>query len=513
VSDTLDRRRLLADAGRFAQKERDRRELARERLLEFTTYTYPRYQPAYHHRLICEKLEAVERGELRRLMIFMPPRHGKSELASRRFPPFVLGRNPDKEIISASYGASLAVDFGREVRNIVASEEFAALFPRVRLAPDSGAKDRWHTNGRGGYVAAGVGTAITGRGADILNIDDPVKDRAEAESETTREGVWAWYRSTAYTRLMKDASIVVTMTRWHEDDLAGRLLEQAEADGDKWDVLCLPAFNPEGRALWPERYDEAALNQIRNVLEHREWGALYDQNPRPSGTSFFDVQRALEGAVLRDGILDGGQPVEYPGICDAVYAVMDTAVKTGTKNDGTGVIYFSVGSGYGGSHRITILDWDIQQIQGAFLEEWLPTIHERLEVLARDCRARMGSIGVFVEDKASGTILLQQARRYQENSTLDTRWKPHWQAHQIDSKLTSVGKDERAISVSGYVTRGDIRISRTAYDKTSAYKSRVGNHFLMQVFRFQLGVKDQADDLLDCWCYGIAIALGDWQGY
>ncbi len=131
----------------------------------------------------------------------------------------------------------------------------------------------------------------------------------------------------------------------------------------------------------------------------------------------------------------------------------------------------------------------------------MPTIFENLEVLARACRARMNSLGVFVEDKASGTILLQQARRR------------GWQAHEIDSKLTAVGKDERAISVSGYVSRGDVRISRQAYDKVTSYKGRHGNHFLMQTFRFQLGVKDQADDLLDCWCYGIAIALGDWQGY
>ncbi len=498
MSDTLtaSRSALHSRAQIAAVTELARRKSGRETLLGFTRYTFPRYQVAGHHRLICDALGRVERGQCLRQMIFMPPRHGKSELASRRFPPYFLGRDPDREVISASYGADLAVDFGRDVRNIVASGEFGALFPNVRLASDSGAKNRWHTNHRGGYVSAGVGSAITGRGADLLNIDDPVKDRAEAESETVRNSVWAWYRSTAYTRLMKDAAIVLTMTRWHEDDLAGRLLEQAEKDGDRWEVLCLPAFDgvsspeyPSGRALWPERYDEEALNQIRNVLELREWGALYEQNPRPSGSSFFDVERALVD----------GRPAEYPGICDAVFAVMDTAVKTGSSNDGTGVIYFAVSHHVG--HKLMVLDWEIQQIEGASLEEWMPTIFENLEVLARACRARMNSLGVFVEDKASGTILLQQARRR------------GWQAHEIDSKLTAVGKDERAISVSGYVSRGDVRISRQAYDKVTSYKGRHGNHFLMQTFRFQLGVKDQADDLLDCWCYGIAIALGDWQGY
>lgn len=493
MSETLvspQRQFLLERAGQWAQVELGRRKRGRESILGFTRYTFPKYQTADHHRLICDKLDQVERGECRRLMIFMPPRHGKSELASRRFPPYVLGRNPQREVISASYGSGLAVDFGREARNIMSSQEFRALFPEVTLAQDSTAKDRWHTNRGGGYVAAGVGTAITGRGADILNIDDPVKDRAEAESETVRESIWAWYRSTAYTRLMPDAAIVLTMTRWHEDDLAGRLLEQSEKDGDKWDVLCLPAFSPEGKALWPERYDEAALNQIRSVLELREWGALYEQNPRPSGSSFFDVERALVD----------GEPVTYPAISDCVFAIMDTAVKTGTTNDGTGVVYFSVSNTAVG-HKVTILDWEIVQIEGSLLEAWLPTIFQNLEVLAGKCRARMGSIGVFVEDKASGTILLQQALRR------------GWPANTIDSKLTSVGKDERAISVSGYVSRGDVKISREAYDKVTTYKGRVGNHFLMQTFRFQIGVKDQADDLLDCWCYGIAIALGDWQGY
>jgi hypothetical protein len=512
MSATLDpRTRLLLQAQAGAQRELAARKQGRSSLLHFTTYTFPDYQVAHHHRLICDRLDRVERGELRRLMIFMPPRHGKSELASRRFPPYVLGRNPDKEIISASYGANLAVDFGREVRNTVASRRFAALFPDVRLAPDSTAKDRWHTNGRGGYVAAGVGTAITGRGANILNIDDPVKDRAEAESETVRGSIWAWYRSTAYTRLEKDAAVILTMTRWHEDDLAGRLLEQAQVEGDAWDVLCLPAFSPEGSALWPEKYDEAALRQIRSVLELREWGALYEQNPRPSGASFFDMEYALVGSVLQDNKLTGGQPVEYPGICDAVFAVMDTAVKTGSKNDGTGVVYCALSNHVG--HKLTVLDWDIQQIEGGSLEHWIPEIFARLDELAGQCRARMGALGVFVEDKASGTILLQQMRRRQESATSDSRWRPHWQAHEIASDLTAMGKDERAISVSGYVTRGDVKISRQAYDKITTYKNRSGNHLLMQVFRFQLGVKDQADDLLDCWCYAVAIALGDWQGH
>jgi len=264
---------------------------ARRSLLSFTEYTLPQYQRAAHHELIAEKLEAVERGEIDRLMIFMPPRHGKSELASKRFPAWCLGKNPKRQIIAASYNSDLANDFGRNVRNIIAEPEFGQVFNGVTLAPDSQAANRMNTNHGGTYVAAGVGTAVTGRGADIALIDDPFKDREEADSERRRELVWDWYRSTLYTRLMPGGAIVVVMTRWHEDDLAGRLLAAQDAGGDKWDVLSLPALHPERGALWPEWYDEQALLRIKKALEdkghNREWSALYQQQPQPDEGTFF----------------------------------------------------------------------------------------------------------------------------------------------------------------------------------------------------------------------------------
>lgn len=164
---------------------------------------------AGHHERICDKLEAVERGEIDRLMIFMPPRHGKSELASKRFPAWCLGRDPKRQIIAASYNSDLANDFGRNVRNLVNEPEFGQVFPNVTLAPDSQAANRMNTNHKGAYVAAGVGTAVTGRGAHIALIDDPFKDREEADSERRRDLVWDWYRSTLYTRLMPGGAIVL----------------------------------------------------------------------------------------------------------------------------------------------------------------------------------------------------------------------------------------------------------------------------------------------------------------
>ena len=261
------------------------RRKARAGLLAFTEYTNPAYVAAPHHRLIAEKLEAVERGEIKRLMIAMPPRHGKSELASRRFPAWFMGRNADKQIIAASYNSDLANDFGREVRNIVNSPEFRTLFD-VTLADDSKAANRWHTDTGGMYVAAGVGTAITGRGADILLIDDPFKDREEADSEIRRQRVWDWYTSTAYTRLMPGGAVIVINTRWHDDDLSGRLIYE-QGNGDKWDVLSLPAIDAQDKALWPEWYPLERLEQIRSVLPARDWNALYQQNPIPDDGDYF----------------------------------------------------------------------------------------------------------------------------------------------------------------------------------------------------------------------------------
>lgn len=214
----------------------------------------------------------------------MPPRHGKSELASKRFPAWCLGRDPKRQIIAASYNSDLASDFGRNVRNLVAEPEFGQVFPGVTLAPDSQAANRMNTNKGGTYVAAGVGTAVTGRGAHIALIDDPFKDREEADSERRRELVWDWYRSTLYTRLMPGGAIVLIQTRWHEDDLAGRLLEQ---EGDQWEVLELPALGDTYEALWPEWYPVEALERIRDTIGPREWSALYQQRPQPDEGTFF----------------------------------------------------------------------------------------------------------------------------------------------------------------------------------------------------------------------------------
>lgn len=281
------------------------RRAARSSLLPFISYTKPDYSIAPHHRAICDALEAVERGDCDRLAIFCPPRHGKSEIASRRFPAWYIGRNPGKQIICASYNSELATDFGREVRNIVSSPEFGSLFD-VRLSQDSQAAERWHTDEGGIYVAAGIGGSLTGRGAHVALIDDPVKDQKVADSPVERETAWKWYVSVLRTRLMPRGAIVLIQTRWHEDDLAGRILNSKEAA--RWKVIKMPALQPDGTALWPEAYPVPELESIRS-LDQRAFSALFQQNPTPDdGTfflrewfEFFDPSKVKSGHVYTTG--------------------------------------------------------------------------------------------------------------------------------------------------------------------------------------------------------------------
>lgn len=266
-------------------------EMAYRRLIPYAIVVNPRYKANWHHRIIAEKLEAVERGEIKRLILAMPPRHGKSELASVIFPSWYKGKNPGKNVISASYASELAVDFGGKTRDIVASPEFHDVFPNVRLSADTQAKDNWKTEKldgqrvteKGTYFGVGVGGAITGRGADLLIIDDPIKNRQDAESETVRKNIWDWYISTAFTRLEKDAAVIIIATRWRMDDLTGRVLD---IDKESWEVVEFPAiaekdeeYRKMGEALWPEKYSIGYLEEVRKTLGPYEFSALYQQRP------------------------------------------------------------------------------------------------------------------------------------------------------------------------------------------------------------------------------------------
>lgn len=280
-----------------ARAELALRILTRKRLLPFVERFNPDYNAGWVHKDICRRLEQFSRDVAEkkspRLMLFMPPRHGKSTLASIAFPAWHLGRHPDHEFISCSYSGSLAMGFSRKVRSLLRDPSYKTAF-KTRLDPDSQSAEAWLTTNGGGYVAAGVGGGITGKGAHVLVIDDPVKNREDAESANNREANWDWYTSTAYTRLAPGGGVLVILTRWHDDDLAGKLLSAAQEGGDEWTVVKYPAiaeeneeFRSHGEALHPERYDVEALQRIQRAVGPRDWSALYQQNPVADDGDYF----------------------------------------------------------------------------------------------------------------------------------------------------------------------------------------------------------------------------------
>jgi predicted phage terminase large subunit-like protein len=295
-----------------AAQELLRRRQARRSLEHFTNYTKPDYQVNWHHRVLCQYLDRFVAGEIRRLMLFMPPRHGKSELVSRRLPAYLLGHDPNAQIIACSYSADLASRMNRDVQRVMDADSYRAIFPDTRLfgknvrTVGDGSwlrnSDIFEVVGAGGvYRSAGVGGGIVGMGFNYGLIDDPIKNRQEADSRAYRESLWEWYNSTFRTRAEKNASILLTLTRWHDDDLAGRLIRLAKSDpkADQWVVVRLPARAdaepsiPEdqrqpGEPLWRDKYDDEALDRIEAGLGSREWGAQFQQTPKPDSGKILD---------------------------------------------------------------------------------------------------------------------------------------------------------------------------------------------------------------------------------
>lgn len=290
-----------------------RRRRARTSVLEFTRFTKTDYETGWHHESICRVLDQFAAGKIPRLIIMAPPRHGKSELVSRRLPAYLLGRNPGAQVIAASYSSDLASRMNRDVQRIIDSPQYRELFPGTRLAGkgvQAAGSANWLRNNdifevvghRGVYRSAGVGGGITGMGADFAIIDDPIKDQAQADSQAYRDAAWEWYTSTLSTRLEKGGSVLLTLTRWHEDDLAGRLLELAKRDpeADQWVVIRYEALKESddedaiddprepGDPLWPGKYPLERLKKIRASVGSRVWNALYQQRPT-----------AMQGAMLK----------------------------------------------------------------------------------------------------------------------------------------------------------------------------------------------------------------------
>jgi predicted phage terminase large subunit-like protein len=256
---------------------------AKTDFMAFVHKVWPSFIDGAHHAKMARAFERVARGECKRLIINMPPRHTKSEFASYLLPAWFLGNFPHKKVIQTSHTAELAVGFGRKVRNLVDSDIYKDVFTETSLQSDSKAAGRWNTSKGGDYFAIGVGGAVTGKGADILIIDDPHSEQEAALAEVNPEiydKTYEWYTSGPRQRLQPGGSIIIVMTRWSKKDLTGQVLKAAaQRDGDEWEVIEFPAILPSGNPLWPEFWSVKELEALRNELPNQKWMAQYMQNP------------------------------------------------------------------------------------------------------------------------------------------------------------------------------------------------------------------------------------------
>ena len=369
------------------------RELCQDKFIKFVEKVWPTFISGRHHKIMAAAFERVARGELKRLIINMPPRHTKSEFASYLLPAWFLGRFPHKKVIQTSHTAELAVGFGRKVRNLVDSDVYTSIFPNLSLQVDSKAAGRWNTSKGGDYFAIGVGGAVTGKGADLLIIDDPHSEQEAALAATNPEvydKVYEWYTSGPRQRLQPGGSIVVVMTRWAQRDLTGQVIKSsAQRGGEEWEVIEFPAIMPSGKPLWPEFWSLEELSALKEELPNSKWQAQYQQNPVGNESAI----------VKRDWwkIWEEDKPPE----CDYILQTWDTAFEKHQRAD------YSAGTTWGifYNHKdgdrpnIILLDTYKKRVEWVDLKrdvlnqynEWEPD-------------------GMLIEKKATGAPLIYELR-------------------------------------------------------------------------------------------------------
>ena len=364
-------------------------EKATSNFLSFCQYVWPEMLVGEHHRRICAALDRVIEGKCKRLMIAMPPRHGKSQLGSYLFPAYLMGKLPQSKLIVGSHTAELAQRFGRMIRNLVDDERYKELFPNTQLSADSKAAGRWATSHGGEAFFIGKGGAMTGRGGDVVVLDD-ILDEQDALSETAMENTWEWYTSGPRQRLQPNGSIIVINTRWKTDDLSGRLLKlQGQLKADQWEILEFPAILPSGRQLWPEYWSLDELEKVKLTIGMKKWNAQWQQQPTND-----------EGAILKREWWQRWKKADPPP-CDYVIQTLDTAyskketadfsviatwgVFRVSADEGLGLILLSVRRGR----------WDFPELKRIAKDEyryWEPD-------------------NVLIEAKATGTPLQHELRK------------------------------------------------------------------------------------------------------
>ena len=380
---------------------RDHNQKAHDDLIEFCKQMQSDYIVGKHHRMLGDMLMGIERGDKDRICVNIPPRHGKSQLVSIFFPAWFLGRNPNKKVMMVSHTTDLAVDFGRKVRNLIATDAYRAIFPTVALAVDSKSAGRWNTDVGGEYYACGIGSSIAGRGADLLLIDDPHSEQDVINGNFgVFEKAYEWFTYGARTRLMPGGRVAIIQTRWHMDDLTGRVVNDMAHNelADQYDIVEFPAIlevpNKKGsgyteKPLWPEFFDLDALLRTKASMPAFQWNAQYQQEPTAEEASI----------VKRDWWQQWGDK-EAP-VCEYIIMSLDAAAESHNRADFTALTTWGVFLNEDtGTHNIILLNsikkrMEFPELKTMALEEY--------EAWEPD--------SFIVEKKSSGTALYQEMRR------------------------------------------------------------------------------------------------------
>jgi predicted phage terminase large subunit-like protein len=373
----------------------------------------PNYEFAKHHSVIADYLMKVEQGKIRRLVVAMPPRHGKSHLISEIFVPWYLGRNPDHQVIYATYNRDLALVVGRKVKNYMTDPTFGRIFKGCHLSVDAKAAHQIGTQEGGTYYAVGINSGTTGRGANCLIVDDPLKDRKEADSETYKRDLVEWFRAVAYTRLQTDNRIIIVQTRWTFDDLVGYALDELSHEG--WQELSLPAICEDhedmlgrspGEALWPNRYPVEVLEKTKETVGTREWNALYQQRPLPAEgglvqLNWFGKYDFGKMAPVLMALRMEAEPPELPFGIRRIVISWDTAFKESQLSDPSAATVWGISK----ENNFYLLDIINRHMKYPKLKKTTINLWEFW------MKCNCGQIPVIIEDKASGQSLIQDLAR------------------------------------------------------------------------------------------------------
>ena len=365
------------------------REKANSNFLDFCKYVWPEMLVGEHHKRIAKALDRVVSGECKRLMIAMPPRHGKSQMGSYLFPAYLMGKKPDSKLIVGSHTAELAQRFGRMIRNLVEDERYSEIFPEMKLSADSKAAGRWNTAHGGEAFFIGKGGAMTGRGGDVVVLDD-ILDEQDAVSETAMENTWEWYTSGPRQRLQPNGAIIVINTRWKTDDLSGRLLrQQGQLKADQWEILEFPAILPSNTPLWPEYWSLDELEKVKMSIGLKKWNAQWQQQPTND-----------DGAILKREWWRKWKHDEPP-LCDYILQTLDTAYSKKETADFSVIATWGVFQASADSGPSLIL-LSVKKGRWDFPE---------LKRIARDEYRYWQPDNVLIEAKATGTPLQHELRK------------------------------------------------------------------------------------------------------